>query len=104
MLAQTDWPALYLIVQILGFIGVIIAIVTATHKITEKFTELRKDVETLKEAKEKHENKLEEFTILYKTDIGVRQAREIQEKSLEEKKKRIKIEKEEKKEEESDNE
>jgi hypothetical protein len=84
-----DWPALYFIVQVLGFIGIIITIMTATHKITKKFTGIEKDIEYLQKTVDKHENKLEEFAVNYKTDILVRRAREELEK-VEESKERIK--------------
>ena len=80
-----DWPALYLIAQVLGFIVTIITIIIVTHKITKNFTGIEKDVEYLKKTVEKHENKLEEFIVNYKTDILVRRAREELEKKGEEK-------------------
>lgn len=41
-----DWS---LITQILGFIGVIITIVTATHKITKRFTEFEGRIKNIEE-------------------------------------------------------
>ena len=67
--SQLDWPALNLITQVLGFIGIITTIIIATHKITKNFTGIEKDIEYLKKTVEKHENKLEEFIVNYKTDI-----------------------------------
>lgn len=81
-----DWPALYLIVQVLGFITAIILIANATHKITN-FTSMEKDIEYLKKTVEKLETKLEDFSVNYKTDILVRRAKEELEKKEEGKKK-----------------
>jgi hypothetical protein len=68
------WPALYLIVQVIGFIAAIIVILKVTHDIIKKITSIEKDVEYLKNTVGKHTEKLEEFTVMYKTDILVRQA------------------------------
>ena len=68
-----EWPALYLIAQVIGFIVAIIVILKVTHDITKKLTSIEKDVEYLKNTVEKHTEKLEEFTYTYKADILVRQ-------------------------------